>query len=376
MLVFRYLFKETTKTQLAVLFVLLLIFVSQKFVRVLAQAAEGALPADLVVNIMLLNLPSFGMLILPISLFVGILLAHGRLYAESEMTVLFACGYSKLQVLRDTLVLSLLSMFIAGGITLWLTPYSNGIEQALLDEVDASVGISALNPGRFEVLTGNAVVYVEQIEDKGKTLAKVFVAHSPKTDDGRPSVVIAQGGGINAQKDGSQWLKLTQGQRYEGELDQLDFQILNFESYQVLIKERKAEDKKLRLYAMPTKALIGSNDLEFVSELQWRLALPLSIPLLTLIVVPLSSVNPRQGRFSKLLPAISIYLSFYLLLSSSRSALESGTLPPHIGLWGVLAGAFLVGIWLNFSGSGHYLALRNRLLTHKKNKRSSSLEDS
>jgi len=365
-LVFRYLFKETTKTQLAVLFVLLMIFVSQRFIRVLAQAAEGSLPVDLVVNVMLLNLPYFFMLILPISLFVGILLAHGRLYAESEITVLFACGYSKLQVLRDTLIMSLFSMFFAFVITLWLTPYTNSLEQTMLDEVDASIGISTLNPGRFEVLAGKAVVYVEEIEDKGQILKKVFVAHTPKEGGSRPSVVFSQGGGIHKQKDGSQWLELTDGQRYEGLPDRLDYQTLNFESYKVLIKDKEVEDKKTRLYALPTKQLIGSDELDHISELQWRLALPLSIPILTLVVVPLASVNPRKGRYSKLLPAITLYLSFYLLLSSSRSALEAGTLPPYIGLWGVLGIAFIIGLWLNFTDSGAYLSVRDRFINRRR----------
>lgn len=69
MIAFRYLFWETFKTQLAVLFVLLLIFVSQNFIEVLGAAASGSIPASLVGKLLLLNMPDMATLMLPISLF-------------------------------------------------------------------------------------------------------------------------------------------------------------------------------------------------------------------------------------------------------------------------------------------------------------------
>ena len=45
------------------------------------------------------RLPGFLQLILPLGLFLGILLAYGRLYLESEMTVLSATGMSQRRLL-------------------------------------------------------------------------------------------------------------------------------------------------------------------------------------------------------------------------------------------------------------------------------------
>ena len=44
----RYLTKEVFKSQIAILFILLLIFFCQQLVRVLGSAANGQVPADLV----------------------------------------------------------------------------------------------------------------------------------------------------------------------------------------------------------------------------------------------------------------------------------------------------------------------------------------
>ena len=114
MIIFRYLFAETLKSQIAVLFILSLIFVSQQFVALLSKVMTGALPANLVMEMLLYTMPALGTLILPVSLFIGILFAHGRLYAESEMVILTACGYTPSRILMSSLLLSILpSLFVS-----------------------------------------------------------------------------------------------------------------------------------------------------------------------------------------------------------------------------------------------------------------------
>ncbi|MGY5450549.1 LPS export ABC transporter permease LptF [Agarivorans sp. MS3-6] len=362
MLIFRYLFKETAKTQLAVLAVLLLIFTSQKFVRVLGQAAEGNVAGEIIAKVMLLNMPAFLILILPISMFLGVLVAHGRLYADSEMVVLQACGYSTAQLLRDTLILALFSTAAAGFNTLYLSPYTNELEQKLFDQMDAEAGISVLVQGRFESLGGGVVTFVEQIENKGQHLEKVFVAHTPSGDsDTRPSVVMAAEGGIERRTDGSQWMVLTNGKRYEKAPEQLDYSVLHFERYRVYLRQQEGNQSQRRLWSLPTRDLWGATELTHIAELQWRISLPLTIPILTFMVVPLAAVNPRQGRYAKLLPAILLYLSYYLMLSAARSGVEDGSLAPHIGLWSVHLLMLVIALAYLFIRSEYYLKMRGKI---------------
>jgi len=362
-LLFRYLFKETLKTQLAVLFVLMLIFLSQRFVKILANASEGDIPADLVLTLVGLNLPYLALLMLPLSLFVGILFAFGRLYAESEMTVMYATGYSPVRVMRTAQIMALLTAAVAGLNTFWLAPYAMERQTQVLEQAEADAGLATLMQGRFQKPGGQAVVYVEQISPRRDRLERVFVARLPSDElsgdkKERPSIIVAEGGVVHEDGDGVQWLTLEQGHRYEGLSDRLDYRLLDFDSYRIRLKDRQVERKRRKLNAEPTLALLGSDDPDYIAELQWRISLPLSIPLLTLIVVPLSAVNPRQGRYAKLFPAILLYLSYFMLLSASRSAIESGSLSPWIGMWGVHGLALLLGVILNLKGSrwGNQLA--------------------
>ena len=103
MIVFRYLSREVLLTFSAVSAVLLVIIMSGRFIKYLAQAAQGVLDPSVLLMIMAYRIPGFLQLILPLGLFLGVLLAYGRLYLESEMTVLTATGMSEQRLLSYTL---------------------------------------------------------------------------------------------------------------------------------------------------------------------------------------------------------------------------------------------------------------------------------
>lgn len=97
---------------------------------------------------------------------------------------------------------------------------------------------------------------------------------------------------------------------------------------------------------MRTQELLGSSEPKIQSELQWRLSMPILVLVVTLIAVPLSRVNPRQGRFLKLLPAILLYMAYLALLIGARSALDKGRISPAVGLWPVHGVFLLIGLFL------------------------------
>ncbi|PRI67840.1 Lipopolysaccharide export system permease protein LptF [Haemophilus influenzae] len=83
------------------------------------------------------------------------------------------------------------------------------------------------------------------------------------------------------------------------------------------------------------------------AELHWRITLILAVPLMALIAVPLSRVNPRQGRFAKILPALLLYLIYFLLQSSFKSAGSAGKLEAELLMPLVNIGFFLLAVVLN-----------------------------
>lgn len=353
MRIFRYLTRETFKAQAAVFTVLMVIFLSQQFVSVLADASEGSVPAGLILQVLGLQLPALAALILPISLFLGILMAHGRIYADNEMAVLHACGVSEWYVTRVTLVLSSVLAIVTAVLTLWLGPWALSQEYQIAERARMEAGLTAVQTGRFQQASSqNAVIFVEQQESDGR-LRGVFVAQLPERAEvrsERASVVMAASGRVDPDGQGGQILVLEDGRRYSQHVINLDHQVMQFDRYQMQIREQEVDQERRRLESIPTNELLTRSDYPAQAELQWRIAIPLAMPLLTLIAVPLARVNPRQGKFARMGPALLIYLGYFLVLMAAKRALEDGAFSATIGLWWIHVALALFGFLLIFKG--------------------------
>jgi lipopolysaccharide export system permease protein len=362
-LIFRYLVKETIKSQAAVFLLLMAIFITQKFVRVLAEASNGDIPASLVLGFLALSMPVLASLILPLSLFLGIMLAHGRLYVDSEMTVMRACGISEWYITRVMLALAVVMSLLTGVLTLWIAPLSVENEYQLEEKAGAETGLTTLIPGRFQQTANQqAVIFVHDIDSDSNQLKRVFLAQTEKAKNSEGiHMVYAEQGGVNTADDGSQKLVLKQGLQYEGKLGQQNYHIVEFDEYQIQIAEQKAEQKRRKLTAYPTSQLIGDPSLDAIAELNWRIAIPISLPFLVLIAVPLSAANPRQGRFGKMFPALLLYLGYFVLLMAGRKVLEDGKIPSFMGLWWVHGVILAIGAGLIIKGRPFGVRLRAML---------------
>src|SRR4029077_18000856 len=88
----RLLTREIFGSLLAVTFVLLLIFLSNQLVRYLSYAASGKLAANVLMQLLGFEVPYLLALLLPLGLYLGIILAYGRFYADNEMSVMQSGG--------------------------------------------------------------------------------------------------------------------------------------------------------------------------------------------------------------------------------------------------------------------------------------------
>jgi len=355
-IIFRYLLKEVAKTQLAVFLVIMTIFISNKFVRVLDDASEGGIPGHLVMTFIALKIPDLAGMILPLSFFLGVLLAYGRIYAENEMTVLHACGVSEWYVVRVTLILGVVTAIFTGMFTLYLSPMAAEYEYQVKDQIAADSGLSSLIAGRFQT-TGNkkAVVFIHDKNRDDNTFEKVFVAQLPDQETPNASVinsslVYAATGQVVEEETGLQRLILSAGTRYQNDIKNKEFRQVAFDKYYIQIQDQKVAHKRRKLSAIPTPELYQEQSPETSAESQWRIAFPLVCIIMTLVAVPLSVVNPRQGKFGKMLPALLLFLSYFLLLTAIRSGIEKGSVPPYIGLWPVHFTVLILGFSLLVKG--------------------------
>lgn len=349
MIVFRYLSREVLVTLGAVSAVLLVIIMSGRFIKYLAQAAQGLLDPGVLFMIMGFRIPGFLQLILPLGLFLGFLLAYGRLYLESEMTVLTATGMSQQRLMAYSLAPALLVALAVAWLSLGLAPQGVAQVARILNEQDALTEFDTLVPGRFQAMKGgDRVTYSETLSSDRGELGGVFISERRiSRQDGKDrgvGVLVAEKGHQQIQPDGSRYLILQNGYRYDGNPGKADYRIIQYETYGVLLPKPEISSEIGEREAIPTSELIGSKDRRYQAELQWRLSIPLLVFIVTLLAVPLSKVNPRQGRFLKLLPAILLYMAYLSMLIAARGQLDKGRIPMALGLWWVHGLFLAVGL--------------------------------
>ncbi|MBB3101917.1 LPS export ABC transporter permease LptF [Azomonas macrocytogenes] len=340
MIIFRYLSRELLITLGAVSAVLLLIIMSGRFIKYLAQAAQGILDPGVLFTIIGFRMPGFLQLILPLGLFLGILLTYGRLYLESEMTVLSATGMSQHRLLAYSMGPALIVALAVACLSLWLSPKGLAEVERILNEQDSLTEFDTLVPGRFQTLKdGTRVTYTQDLSSDRSQLQGVFISETVVSQqDGKArglAVLVADGGRQLIQPDGSRYLILEHGFRYDGRPGQADYRVVQYDTYGVQLARPNVVIEVGEMESIPTGQLFGNPDRRYQSELQWRLSLPVLVFIVTLLAVPLSKVNPRQGRYLKLLPAILLYMAYLASLIAVRGALNKGKLPLSLGFWWV-----------------------------------------
>lgn len=362
MILFRYLTKEILVNMFAVSLTLLVIVMSGRFVKYLAQAASGELAADVVFRIMMYRLPDFLELVLPLGLFIGILLAYGRLYVESEMTVMSACGLSTKRLALFTLAPSLLVAALVGFLSLYAGPIGISKTQEIFDDADSSSGLELLVAGRFRMDDNSSrVTYIEQLDNRNNIMSGVFAASQSKSEKGNElSIIFAEQGVIEVSDNNqSRYLVLSDGYQYTGIPGQLDFRVTQFERFGQLIKEPERQRSSYKKTdARTTEQLMVSDELQDKATLQWRISLIILVPIVALIAQALSKTNHRKGRYVKMLPAFLIYIFYLVGLNAARDAIEKQQLPLMVGMWWV-HGIFLLLALLLLFGQDIYRRFRS-----------------
>lgn len=289
---------------------------------------------DVLFTIIAYRMPNLLELILPLGFYLAILLTYGRMYIESEMVVLSATGMSQWQLVRITLVPALLVALIVATFSFWLSPLGAQLTEQTLAEQRNRSEFESLQEGRFQAIgQGRIMTYVEQVSDDNKRLEHVFVAQQ----DGQTSatIVIAETGEQTYKPEYEQrYLVLHNGHRYEGRPGSTEFVITRFDEWgRYLPPTTSVAEFESEADAKTTLQLLADDDIESKATLQWRISMPIMVLVATLLAVPLSKTNPRQGRYLKMLPAILIYVFYLSFLINARGAIADGNLPVWLGVW-------------------------------------------
>lgn len=338
MLIRRYLVSELLQTFVAVLSVVLLIAISNKLVRLISRAASGQISPDVLMQLVIFQLPELLAFLLPIALFLAILLTFGRFYVDNEIPVLFACGMSWRRLVSICLMLAIVVACVSGALSLYVSPYIAQVKEKTIHNEGPLFLAQTIAPGRFYSLQNDKYIfYVANMSSDRKELKQIFVVEkdSPSSEY-KTNLIVAQSGNVLVDdKKQSIYLKLNHGKRYQGGSQQSDYQILQFEHYERLLESEQKDEELYFHRSMPTAMLLNHPSPSNQAEFQWRLAMPLAVFLLAVLAVPLSRIPPREGRFGRIFYAVIICIVYFNLLTIAKRWVHSQTISSELGLWWV-----------------------------------------
>ncbi len=343
----RYLLRETAQTWLVTTLVLLLILVTYQFANVLSDAAAAEIPKDTIFRVLVLASARLLAILTPVALFLSILITVGRLYRDSEMAALMACGIGPAGLYRPLLILAMLLAIGVGWLSLVVGPAASRDVEQIVRDARKNADLGLLMPGRFMSFGSTGmVIYAEQVSKDGR-LGNVFVQ---QRDGDKIELVLAREA-WQSQREGDdvRVLHFGEGRRYLGVPGSAKFQIVHFQEYGIPLSVPEAGAAELDPDARPLLTLIGSPDPAERAELQWRISMPLTVIVLTLLAVPLGRSAPRQGRYSGLIAGILVFIVYANLLTAAKVWVSRETLPPAIGMW-----------WVHLLFAGVALYLINR----------------
>lgn len=333
--------KDLFQTVTSVLTVLVVIIVSRKFIKVLAQAIEGNIANETVLMLLGLKIVIAATAFLPASIFMAVLMVLGRMYREQEMAAIASAGGGMRTIYRAVLLLVLPLSVCSAGLSMYAAPWAEQQTGKLMHQDKQNADIRGISAGRFsEYSDGELIFYTESVEESGQ-MHNVFVQNKQGEKLG---VVNAKYGRLESLPGGL-YLILEQGERIQGVPGSKDFAIETFGQYAVQV-EKKTTVLKFGRESYNTEDLWKSKQVYDVAELQGRLSGPAGVILLAFLAVPLAKMSPRGGVYGSVLVAFGIYFAYGNLQRVNHSWVISKAIPPWLGFFWVDALLLLVGLFM------------------------------
>ncbi len=345
----RYILREVVTAWLVVMGVLLVILLANQVAAVLERAAANQFPQAVVFELIYLGVLQYLSILVPFGLLLGVVLALGRLYHDSELAAAFACGARPATLYGGVIGLGVALAAGLAALTLVVAP--GATEQAL------HIRNAAVRAGTVRASAGRDIPHIRRRHRRrvrrarrpGRDAAECLRGAQPGTGSGggaRPACSPICHAGRRHRKRSTSSI----GERFEGIPGSAQFRSMpSFAEHTIPVRVPPVSEVVTDLDARPTAALLASSDPKSQAKLQWRISMPLMCIVLTLLAIPLSRLRPRQGRYARVLPALAVFLIYWNLLSAGQAWIARGAVPVALGLWWTHAAVLLLALGVIFA---------------------------
>ncbi len=269
--------------------------------RLLDYIVNRGLPVDTFLWMVVLLLPTFLAVVLPISTFCVVLFIYNKLTMDSEVVVMRAAGLSQVQLAMPAFLVALVVAAVGYSITLYFQPVSHKAFRDFQFEAQNDLTGVLLQEGAFSDPAQGITGYVRERNAEGEL--RGLLIHDNR-DPGKPVTVMAESGVLVASGAKPRVVMLN-GNRQQFDKDSRQLTMLQFERYSFEIAQlresperawRHREEHFLHELLNPDSAEADPQlRNELTAEGHERLSTPLST--LTFVLVGLAAL--LSGQFNR-----------------------------------------------------------------------------
>ena len=305
-----YLIGQVTKISFLTLIVLFSVFFLNEFTVYLEKVSSGELYPELLILVSIYSMSEIVEVVLPLSVFIGTIIAIYRLDQNNELLAFSKMGLGKRKVVLISCIPAIFFALFVALVSFYLTPLSNN-KLAFLNDVERfSDRFKLMGAEKINVLDDlNAIFYAKEASDRG--FQDVF--SSFETNDSE-FVLTADELISKPLNEKENRISFESGKfSILSEAMPLDF---SFDEFFLILPKKpilNVEDLKRKYF----HELLFAKDLERI-ELLKRSSMPLIIIISALIAASLTMRLKDSGRFYIFLSGLIIFMSYYGLSLSQE----------------------------------------------------------
>jgi len=331
----------------------LVIWLTQSL-RLLEIVVDGGAPIYMFLQLMLVTLPTFLAIVLPIGLLAAVLFTYNRLTMDSELVVMRAAGLGPWGLAKPAVLLALIVTGICYGLTLYLAPTSYSELARLEGMAKSEFSTVFLREGVFNEAGDGLTIYVRRRMNDGELQG--LLIHDTRVE-GKPVTIMADRGQTVEGAAGTRVI-VFDGNRQEMDLATGHMSQLFFDRYAVDLRvfERQFADRMPDARERSTAELMHAGEnpelapfkSRFTAELHQRYTSPVFALGFTLMGVAILLVGEfnRRGQSRRIVAAAAsvLVLQSAALGITNLSANNNAFIPLLyvVVIVPVLIGAFLM----------------------------------
>src|ERR1700680_3153998 len=351
-LIHRYICRQVFSHALLGLGIFSFVFFVPQLVRLMDLVVRHSASWATLGILFLCTLPGIFSFTLPMGVLVGVLIALGRMSADSELIAMSALGLGRRRLLVPIGILAVGATLITFCMTLWLGPLSVRTFRALEDRLRTGQASFQVAPRVFDERFPHFVLYVNDIDSAATRWKGVFLAGPDAKDLSR--LTLAEEAIVVADRsEGKLELHLRNGSVHEFSLSEPgNYSLSAFAQRDLPVETRGLEAGPASEPSVPGRTMRtllrerGAGARDASVEIQRRLSFPLACISFALLAVPLGARPRRGGRAAGFLSTLQLICGYYLMFTIGAGLARQGAVPVWAGIWSANALTAALGLFL------------------------------